>query len=216
LISSWKADRMADGDDAKRRAKGEQTELKFRAAAREVFSRDGYLKARIEDIAAAAGRSPASFYNYFDSKEAVLLALTDHHKSRFHGYVEQPFDSDDPLLQLRQLIGRANDFVEQNGALFNLYIQAKANGHDSLNGTSSCVVQDSDHERYTGLIRDSLNRGVQASKIRDDIPVVDLVWALHSMMEALLLDWCRHPNSFSLKQRGDEIVTLFLEGAGTR
>ena len=203
-----------------RQALQEHTRAAYReailAAAEKIILRDGYLSAKMADIAEATGVSVGTLYNYFDSKEAVLLALSDHHKARFHSHVEQPFDSDDPLMQLRQVIGRANDFVEQNGALFNLYIQAKINGHDPFNGATNCVVQDSDHERYLALIRDSFNRGIQAGKIRSDIPVNALVWALHSMMEALLLDWCRQPNSFSLKQRGDEIVTLMLEGAGIR
>ena len=60
-----------------RRPKGKRTEVLFRDAARVVFARDGYLKARIEDIAAEAGRSPGSFYNYFDSKEDLLAALAE-------------------------------------------------------------------------------------------------------------------------------------------
>lgn len=203
-----------------RQALQEHTRAAYReailAAAEKIILRDGYQSAKMADIAEATGVSVGTLYNYFDSKEAVLAALTEHHKARFHTYVEQPFDSDDPLLQLRQVISRANEFVEQNGALFNLYIQAKANGHDPFNGTTNCPVHDSDHERYTALIRDSFIRGIQAGKIRADIPVTALVWALHSMLEALLLDWCRQPNTFSLKQRGDQIVTLLLEGAGTR
>ncbi len=44
--------------------KGWQADEAFREAARLVFARDGYLNAKISDIAAAAGRSVASFYNY--------------------------------------------------------------------------------------------------------------------------------------------------------
>jgi AcrR family transcriptional regulator len=51
------------------------TEAKFRRAAQLVFARQGYLHARVEDIAKEAGLSPASFYNYYDSKADVLAAL---------------------------------------------------------------------------------------------------------------------------------------------
>ena len=57
--------------------KGRETDEAFRAAARKVFARDGYLNARISDIAAAAGRSVASFYNYYDTKAALLIALAE-------------------------------------------------------------------------------------------------------------------------------------------
>jgi AcrR family transcriptional regulator len=57
--------------------KGRQTDEAFREAARMVFARDGYLNAKISDIAAAAGRSVASFYNYYDTKADLLIALAE-------------------------------------------------------------------------------------------------------------------------------------------
>lgn len=59
------------------RRKGERTEEAFLRAAREVFARDGYLNSKITDIAKAAGRSPGSFYTYFDNKTELLDALLD-------------------------------------------------------------------------------------------------------------------------------------------
>jgi AcrR family transcriptional regulator len=57
--------------------KGRETDEAFRDAARVVFARDGYLNAKISDIAAAAGRSVASFYNYYDTKADLLIALAE-------------------------------------------------------------------------------------------------------------------------------------------
>src|ERR1051326_9072174 len=44
-------------------------------AAREVFERDGFVDARIVDIAAAAGVATGSFYTYFDDKQAAFAAI---------------------------------------------------------------------------------------------------------------------------------------------
>ena len=57
--------------------KDRQTDAAFRDAARLVFARDGYLNAKISDIAAAAGRSVAPFYNYYDTKADLLIALAE-------------------------------------------------------------------------------------------------------------------------------------------
>ncbi len=57
--------------------KGRQTDVAFREAARAVFAREGYLNAKISDIAAEAGRSVASFYNYYDTKADLLIALAE-------------------------------------------------------------------------------------------------------------------------------------------
>ncbi|MGH3632533.1 TetR/AcrR family transcriptional regulator [Mycobacterium sp.] len=52
--------------------RGRRTQAAIDAAARAVIARKGILAATIADIAAEAGRSTASFYNYYDSKEAMV------------------------------------------------------------------------------------------------------------------------------------------------
>lgn len=47
-------------------------------AARTVFTRDGYLNARIADITSEAGFSLGSFYTHFESKQQLLRELLDH------------------------------------------------------------------------------------------------------------------------------------------
>ena len=52
--------------------RGRQTRAAIDAAARAVIARKGILATTISDIAAEAGKSTASFYNYYDSKEAMV------------------------------------------------------------------------------------------------------------------------------------------------
>ncbi|HTQ21723.1 TetR/AcrR family transcriptional regulator [Mycobacterium sp.] len=52
--------------------RGRRTSAAIDAAARRVVARKGILATTIADIAAEAGRSAASFYNYYDSKEAMV------------------------------------------------------------------------------------------------------------------------------------------------
>ncbi|MCP9272248.1 TetR/AcrR family transcriptional regulator [Mycolicibacterium arenosum] len=53
-------------------SRGRQTRAAIDTAARVVVARKGILATTIADIAAEAGRSTASFYNYYDSKEAMV------------------------------------------------------------------------------------------------------------------------------------------------
>jgi AcrR family transcriptional regulator len=52
--------------------RGRQTQAAIDGAARTVIARKGIFATTIADIAAEAGRSTASFYNYYDSKEAMV------------------------------------------------------------------------------------------------------------------------------------------------
>ncbi|HEY2469600.1 MAG TPA: TetR family transcriptional regulator [Terracidiphilus sp.] len=51
------------------------TRQQLMQAAREVFTRDGFESARIEDIAAKAGKTRGAFYDNFRDKEDVFFAI---------------------------------------------------------------------------------------------------------------------------------------------
>ncbi|HXS61247.1 MAG TPA: TetR/AcrR family transcriptional regulator [Streptosporangiaceae bacterium] len=73
--------------------KGRETDEAFRAAARTVFARDGYPNAKISDIAAEAGKSVASFYNYYDTKSDLLVALAEEFHAEATELAVLPFRS---------------------------------------------------------------------------------------------------------------------------
>jgi AcrR family transcriptional regulator len=68
-------DKPAEGapDDEKR----EQKRLVLRTAAYKRFSERGYHLTTVDDICEEAGISKGAFYWYYDSKQAVLLAIVD-------------------------------------------------------------------------------------------------------------------------------------------
>jgi AcrR family transcriptional regulator len=58
-------------------AKGQETRSRLLVAGKRVFERDGFLRARIADIAAEAGLSHGSFYHYFETKEAIFREIAE-------------------------------------------------------------------------------------------------------------------------------------------
>jgi AcrR family transcriptional regulator len=62
---------------ARRRLTPEQRETQILEAALAVFSRRGYDKATVPDIAREAGIAVGTIYNYFPSKREVLVAITE-------------------------------------------------------------------------------------------------------------------------------------------
>jgi AcrR family transcriptional regulator len=62
-------------DAEPRSAKGRRTRARLLDAGKRVFERDGFLQARISDIAAEAEVSHGSFYHYFESKESLFREI---------------------------------------------------------------------------------------------------------------------------------------------
>lgn len=60
--------------------KGERTEMRRNQIiknARRIFSNKGYAKATISEVASEAGLADATLYEYFENKEAILLAIAE-------------------------------------------------------------------------------------------------------------------------------------------
>lgn len=67
-----------EADESRRlSAKGIRTRARLIASAKQVFERDGFLNARITDIASGAEVSHGSFYHYFDSKEEIFRVVAE-------------------------------------------------------------------------------------------------------------------------------------------
>jgi AcrR family transcriptional regulator len=60
-----------------RSRKGAETRARLLESAKGVFEEDGFLDARISDIAERAGLSHGSFYHYFDSKEQIFREVAE-------------------------------------------------------------------------------------------------------------------------------------------
>jgi len=67
-----------------------ETQARLLDAAEEVFVRDGYEAAQLDEIAARAERSKGAVYTHFKSKEDLFLALFEH---RTQSYVERLLSS---------------------------------------------------------------------------------------------------------------------------
>lgn len=72
----------ASAPDVPRSRKGAATRARLVDAARVVFERDGFLAARVSDIAKEAGLSHGSYYHYFDSKEQLFREVAERQEAR--------------------------------------------------------------------------------------------------------------------------------------
>jgi Transcriptional regulator len=76
-------------------------------AALEVFARQGYRHARIDDVAEVAGVTKGAVYHYFDTKEALLLGVIEHyHALAFHRAEEALRDGSAPASARVRLLVR--------------------------------------------------------------------------------------------------------------
>jgi AcrR family transcriptional regulator len=97
-----------DKPNGPRSRKGAQTRARLLTAAKEIFEENGFLDARISDIAERAGLSHGSFYHYFESKEEIFRevaeAVEDQLSAPVGNVILDPASSASPRERISQAI----------------------------------------------------------------------------------------------------------------
>jgi AcrR family transcriptional regulator len=106
-------DRPENGEKLnKHQLRTEATKKKLLEAALEIFTRDGFEAARIEDIAALAGFTRGAYYAHFQSKTDIFFALLEAKAAQAH----EKFSA---------VMSQYNTPQERRAALREYYIRAK-------------------------------------------------------------------------------------------
>jgi len=106
--------------------KGRQTRRTILEAAGRVFSRDGYVDARMSDIATEAGLSTGGLYRYFDNKTEVFAALiSDIHEEFYElsGHTRRILEAD-PMAALTEANRGYIEYYFKNRQVMRVFIEA--------------------------------------------------------------------------------------------
>lgn len=93
----------------KRQARGEKRMAELLDAAAEIFAEQGFAKASTNAIAARAGASPGTLYQFFKNKQELAEALMARYVERLEAAHGEAFAPQDPHLPLPHLVDRVLD-----------------------------------------------------------------------------------------------------------
>jgi AcrR family transcriptional regulator len=192
--------------------RGRRTREALIAAARRVFERDGFIDARITDIAEEAGAAHGTFYTYFDSKEAALRAVILQLESELLGAGAAQYqgrrDDRAPLDALRAANRRYLETYRANSKLMVIWENVAA------------IVPDIAallHEAKGAFVTraEKSLRGLQEAGLAD--PSLDPRYAAHAltgMVSRFAYTWCAQGEEFELDKATDELTTLWARAIG--
>ncbi len=192
------------------RARGLRTRAKLIDAARRVFERDGYLEARVADIAAAAGVAHGSFYTYFDSKEDVFRGMASEVMAEFRTVLAED-DSGSAPERIRAAIRRYLTFYRHRAPVLGVIEQV--GGLESFRGL---------RRELRGQAVQSMEQQINAiSKLSpanaDALRGLDahvLASALVGMLDSFAYVWCVLKEPFDEQQALASLDTVFLRTLG--
>jgi len=179
--------------------RGRVTEDAIQQAARQVIARKGFLKMTIADIASEAGRSTASFYNYYDSKEDLL----GHWASQFQQEAHER-----ALVAYRHGVPRREVIHQSVQAHWQTYKEHLA---EMVGVFQVAMINDEFAAQWRELRRiavESIAEGVQRAQAEGYCPGLDPVLAASAIV-AMLNQFC----FVWLAQDGEAVEVEFDEAA---
>jgi AcrR family transcriptional regulator len=87
-----------------RERKKRETRRAINLAALDLVEERGYAAVTTEEIAARAGVSARTFFNYFPSKEAAVIGTTAEELEAYAAALEEDVDGESPLEALRRIL----------------------------------------------------------------------------------------------------------------
>lgn len=187
------------------RNRAEIRERLFRAALR-LFAEKGFVETTCEDITNAADVGKGTFFNYFPSKDHILMAFGEMQLDKLRRFVEGARRLSRPTPELfRELSTRMTEEPGRNPKIVRILLLA--NLSEEPVRTAVCAHHKEIHALHTELIEIGQRRG----EVRKDRPAAEIASAFRQLIFGTLMLWSLDME-VSLKARIDNAFDLFWNG----
>ena len=191
--------------------KGRDTRRRLMKAAAQLYE-NGYANARIIDITETAGLSAGAFYRYFEDRQQLTRELLREMMDEMYVFIRSPFDETQPIRSVLESTRKYFEFYEAHRALLGVVVE--------LSQTDAEVAHlwDAAKRAFNDRIVRSLERGIAAGQMRDDLDLALAAEMLRSMTEYYAFQRFVLNGSglsdVSLEQATNAIAEIWISGMG--
>lgn len=190
------------------RRTAETRERLFRAAL-DLFAKKGFAETTVEDITEAADVGKGTFFNYFPSKEHILLAFGEMQLAKLEAAVKEVRTSGESMPQfLRSLGVRMTQEPVRNPGIVRTLLQAYLS---TPVREEMMRLQKRVHGLHTEIIRVGQERG----EIRSDLPAADISNVFRQTIFGTLLMWSLQGDA-TLHERIETAFNVLWAGLAPR
>ena len=181
----------------------------FRAAL-DLFAKQGFAETTVEDITNAADVGKGTFFNYFPSKEHLLLAFAGMQLATLRLAVEEARHAPEPLLKfVRSLLVRMTAEPARNPDLIRGVLLAFLGNSEVRQAMRDLHVHVLD--LHTQMVQIGQERG----EVRTDLPAAEIALVFRQAIFGTLLIWSLYGDD-SLEKRLDSAFEIIWSGLSPR
>ena len=195
--------------DRRSRRSAELHERLFRAAL-DLFAKKGFAETTVEDITNSADLGKGTFFNYFPSKDHILVAFSEMQLAKLQSAVEQARRTNEPMPHfLRSLGERMTQEPTRNPSIIRALLQAY------LSSTPVREAMLDLQQRVLALHSEMIQIGQQRGEIRDDLPAIEIAQVFRQAIFGTLLMWTLYGDG-SLLSRIESTFEVLWDGLAPR
>lgn len=203
--SASKPTLQAPPSDRRQRRSAEIRERLFRSALG-LFAEKGFAETTVEDITEAADVGKGTFFNYFPSKDHILIAFGEMQLAKLEAAVGEMRRTKQPIPQfLRELGNRMTQEPTRNPEIIRALLQAY------LSTTPVREAMLDLQKRVLELHTELIQLGQQQGEIRDDIAPEEIAYVFRQTIFGTLLIWSLYGDA-TLHARIESAFNLLWTG----
>lgn len=182
-------------------------------AALAVFSKQGYEATRLEDIAEEAGVTRGAIYHHFGGKLELYNALVQERYQRANRVIEDVLaEGGTPLQTLRRLMVRSLEYLEENEDYRAVQELVSFKTAITPEMEAGIRLKNEGMTAFIGYLASVVEQGIQTGEIRPGVNAQDAAMTISGLMNGISLLWLLDPKRFSLRERAESMVEIFLQG----
>ena len=191
--------------DRRSRRSAETRERLFVAAVR-IFAEKGFAETTVEDITNAADVGKGTFFNYFPSKEHILIAFSDMQLGKLERFVEAARNGKEPMRAFfRTMSQQMTSEPAKTPEVVRALLQA------NLSSSSVRNVMRERNARGEILLSQLVQIGQERGEFRRDVSALEMAQVFRQLTFGTLLLWSVYGDD-SLAERLDRAIDILWTG----
>jgi AcrR family transcriptional regulator len=195
--------------DRRQRHAAEIRERLFRAAL-DLFAQHGFADTTVEDITNSADVGKGTFFNYFPSKDHILLAFAEMQLAKLQSIIETLRATGEPVPQFLRTLGmRMTEEPGRNPSMVRALLLA------NLSSTPVREAMRVNQARGHALLTEFVKIGQERGELRNDLAAGEIAHVFRQTVFGTLLIWSLYGDD-SLANRVQTALEVLWQGLSPR
>lgn len=188
----------------------EETKLRIKNCAIQLFKEKGYNNTSINDIAEKADSSIGGFYHHFKSKEDIVFYVIETLDDQYYDFFEKMIESEE--YKNKNYSDKIKDII-----IFVINLICSS-GDESVRIAYSYLLKNEENvdilnnrqRKYFKIISALIGKAKEENLLIDNLTEEDLLSYITIVIRGIIIDWSIGKNSYDVQEKSLLLINLLL------